>query len=95
MTYTREVMCEVPECESPATHKVAATWSYGSFSELKCYGLACDAHAGAVFQDAKERSKYYPHSCEEREGEIGIYGYEPGKGDKRLERLDILEILYS
>lgn len=93
--YTREVTCGVPECGNSATHKVAAPWSFGGFSELKCYGLACDAHTGAVFRDAKVRSKFHSLSLEETEGEIGIYEFETGKGDKKLERLEILEGLYS
>jgi hypothetical protein len=89
--YTREVTCGVPACGSPATHKVAAPWSAGAFSELKSYGLACAGHCGQVFRDAKRRAKLHPPSSEEVLGEIGIYGFAKGKRDRDLQRLKDLE----
>src|SRR4051794_22113251 len=44
--YTNEVRCSKPKCGKPAAYKIAAPWSYGQFSELKSYGLACSEHFG-------------------------------------------------
>src|SRR5262245_59036079 len=35
------VSCSMSDCAEPATYKVAAPWSDGSFSELKTFGFAC------------------------------------------------------
>jgi hypothetical protein len=89
--YTRDVVCSKPRCGKPASYKIASPWSYGQFSELKSYGLACSDHFGDAYRDAQARSKLHSPSDEETVGEIGLYRYEKGKRDKELERLGGLE----
>jgi hypothetical protein len=89
--YTRDVVCSKAKCGKPAAYKIAAPWSYGSFQELKSYGLACSDHLGDAFRAAEGRSKLHEPSVEETVGEIGLYRYEKGKRDKELERLGGLE----
>ena len=89
--YTRDVLCDTPECERTAAYKIAAPWSTGSFAELKCYGLACADHVADSFREARRRAGTITHSKEESIGEIGVYGYERGKHDRQLERLKSME----
>jgi hypothetical protein len=89
--YTRDVHCGTLECEKPATYKIASTWSYGKFAELKCYGLACSDHFGDAYRDAQRRSRLHEPSADESVGELGVYRFEKGKHDKQLERLGGLE----
>ena len=88
------VKCSIPGCEEPATYKIAAPWSDGSFSELKTYGHACSDHLGVVFRDAEERREGYQPAPGETIEEIGIYRYEQGKRDRQLQRLWGLEENY-
>ena len=89
--YRREVTCEVPECEKAAAYKVAAPWRIGGFNELKSYGLACGDHIADVYREAIQRAKDHPLSHQESVGEIGIYGFSPGKHDRELVRQPALE----
>src|SRR5258707_1392375 len=57
---TTTVRCSLPECREPASYKIAAPWSDGSFSELRTYGFACSNHLGPVFRAAEERQETYP-----------------------------------
>lgn len=91
---TTTVRCSYPGCDEPASYKIAAPWSDGSFSELKNYGHACSDHLGLVFQDAEDRREAYTPSPGETIEEIGIYRYEQGKRDRRLQRLWGLEENY-
>ncbi len=44
---TRSIVgCSLAGCKEPASYKLAAPWSDGSFSELKTYGHACADHLG-------------------------------------------------
>jgi hypothetical protein len=88
------VRCAMPGCEEPATYKIAAPWSDGSFSELKTYGHACSDHLGMVFRDAEQRREAYQPTPGETVEEIGIYRYEQGKRDRLLQRLWGLEENY-
>jgi hypothetical protein len=88
------VRCSSPGCDEPASYKIAAPWSDGSFSELKTYGHACSEHLGPVFQEAEERRESYHPSPGETIEEIGIYRYEQGKRDRLLQRLWGLEENY-
>ncbi|MBX6316703.1 MAG: hypothetical protein IRY99_27880 [Isosphaeraceae bacterium] len=88
------VRCSHPGCNEPATYKIAAPWSDGSFSELKTYGHACADHVGVVFRAAEERRQTYHPSPGETIEEIGIYRYEQGKRDRQLQRLWGLEENY-
>ena len=38
-------VCDVEGCEHPATHKVAAPWTDGTYRELKNFGVYCEMHA--------------------------------------------------
>jgi len=89
--YTNEVRCSKSKCGKPAAYKIAAPWSYGQFSELKSYGLACSEHFGDTYREAQGRSKEHHASGEEAVGEISVYRYEKGKLDKHLERLGGLD----
>ena len=88
------VRCSASNCAEPAGYKVAAPWSDGRFSELKTYGHACHEHLGQVFRDAESRRRGYRAARGESVDEIGIYRYERGKPDRRLERLWGLEENY-
>ena len=54
---TTTVRCSLADCREPASYKIAAPWSDGSFSELKTYGFACSNHLGYIFRCAEERQK--------------------------------------
>ena len=62
---TTVVTCSIPDCEQPATSKVAAPWSYGSFRELKTFGYSCPIHTEAVLDHAERRPK--PRQLDEGE----------------------------
>jgi hypothetical protein len=85
--YSRTVSCGVPGCGGEAEYKVAAPWSAGRFSELKTYGIACEAHYAQAYRDALRRRKVHPPSNEEAQGEIGVYKFEKGKSGAPLEQV--------
>jgi hypothetical protein len=66
------VQCSHPGCRQAATHKVAAIWQDGRFSELKTYGFACPSHAEAVVADARRREAY-ALSPGESVGDVSTY----------------------
>jgi hypothetical protein len=80
------VCCAVPDCGEPASHKIAAPWSDGRFSELKTYGFACPAHVRDVLREAEVRWLDYEPVKGEVVGVIGIYHFEEGRGDRNLRR---------
>ncbi len=88
------VRCSLSGCAEPASYKIAAPWSGGSFSELKTFGHACAEHLGPVFREAEKRRKSYAPSPGEAVEDIGIYRYEQGKRDRQLQRLWGLEENY-
>jgi hypothetical protein len=94
MTRTSVVRCSHPGCDLPAQYKLAAPWSDGAFSELKTYGHACSEHLGHVFRAAEDRREAYNPTPGENVEEIGIYLYEQGKRDRKLQRLWGLEENY-
>jgi hypothetical protein len=67
------VQCSHPGCGQAASHKVAATWQGGRFSELKTYGFACPSHAEAVVADARHRRESYAMSSGESVGDVSTY----------------------
>ena len=91
---TTIVKCLIPECQEPASYKIAAQWSDGIFSELKSYGFACSDHLGAVFREAEQRREEYTPSPGESLEELAIYKFEQGKRDRQLQRLWGLEENY-
>jgi hypothetical protein len=86
MRYERVVLCSEPDCEEPAVYKIAAPWSDGRFKELKTYGFACPHHLKDVLRSAEARWLDYEPVKGEVVQDIGIYRYEPGKGDRHLQR---------
>jgi hypothetical protein len=84
----------MPGCREPASYKIAAPWSDGSFSELKTYGFACSNHLGAVFRQAEARQDEYPPGPGETIEQIAIFRFEQGKRDRQLQRLWGLEENY-
>jgi hypothetical protein len=67
------VRCSHAGCHQPATHKVAAPWRDGRFSELKTYGFACPSHSEAVVADAVRRRESQPVSPGELVGHVSTY----------------------
>lgn len=94
MSTTTIVCCSHEGCREPATYKIAALWSDGSFSELKTYGHACSEHIGTVFREASQRRRVYHQAPGETLEDIGIFKYEQGKRDRQLQRLWGLEENY-
>ena len=54
---TTIVRCSMPDCNEPATYKIAAPWSVGSFFELKTYAHSCADHLRAAFRDSEHASR--------------------------------------
>lgn len=94
MRDTTTVRCSAPGCEEQATHKIAAPWSDGRFLELKTYGFACPEHLPDVCREAERRWLDYEPVTGEAVGGIGIYRYQEGRGDSRLERDREMEALF-
>ena len=88
------VGCSLPGCAEPASYKIAAPWSDGSFTELKTYGHACGDHLRAVFTEAEQRREDYIPTAGETIEEIGIYRFEQSRRDHQLQRLWGLEENY-
>ena len=85
------VRCGVSGCGQAASYKIAAPWSVGRFSELKTYGISCEAHYGQLYRDAIRRRKIHPPSREELQGEMHVYRFEKGKATTKLEPVPIPE----
>jgi hypothetical protein len=51
------VRCYGAGCTELARYKVAAQWSHGLSSELKTYGLACEACLPVIYKSSVERQK--------------------------------------
>ncbi|HEX4590271.1 MAG TPA: hypothetical protein VH120_10110 [Gemmataceae bacterium] len=85
------VLCYTPGCCRPAGYKIAARWSDGVTSELKTYGLTCEACLATWFRQARERHG----KCRVSQGETldapGIFRMERQTRDQQLERLPDLE----
>jgi hypothetical protein len=71
--FSRPVTCGVSGCHELAEYKIAAPWSVGRFSELKTYGISCEAHSTQAFRDALRRRKMH------------LYRFEKGKATTKLE----------
>ena len=81
----------MPGCGEPAAFKVAAPWKDELYSGLKTYGFSCEDHLPAIFEDAEARWLDYDASPEETVEELGVFRFEPGKGDRNLQRERELE----
>ena len=90
------VRCSEKGCQESAAYKIAAPWTDGRYWELKTYGFSCADHVRDVLRSAEIRWLDYEPVKGEAVHEIGIYQFEPGKGDRNLRRdLDIEETLRS
>jgi hypothetical protein len=87
------VFCSVPDCGEAAEYKVAAPWYDELYRGLRTYGFACMEHLRVVFEDAEIRWLEYEAVTEERVEEIGVFRFEPCKGDSNLERDHELEMI--
>src|SRR5262249_52093807 len=76
--------CSAPGCGKAALYKVAATWSDGTHSELKNYGLACEAHRAEQLARARSSRQGLTVSEGEKVGEVGLYQLMPGLHDREL-----------
>lgn len=79
--------CSAQGCGQPAVYKVAASWSNGTSQELKCYGLACEAHRDGQLARAQANRKALVLAEGETVGAVGLYHFVAGKLDAELERL--------
>ncbi len=82
----RVVGCSEPGCSEPAQYKIAAPWTDGRFWELKTYGFSCADHLRDVLRSAEARWLDYEPVAGESVHDIGIYRYQPGTSDRKLER---------
>ena len=88
------VKCSLPECREPASYKIAAPWSDGTFSELKTYGFACQDHVRDVCREAEVRWLDYEPVAGEAVERLGIFRFAVGRGDRQLERDRELEEMF-
>ncbi|MSU80049.1 MAG: hypothetical protein EXS16_18405 [Gemmataceae bacterium] len=82
-----QVFCQTPDCKKPAQYKIAARWSDGQVSELKTYGLCCEACLTKSLLRARERYRACRLLPGETPEEPGIYLLQHGKRDQSLQRL--------
>ncbi len=86
------LLCYTKDCGQFATCKIAARWSDGITSELKTYALSCAACAPAWFLQSRKKQA----ACRTVAGETleapGIFKITRGQRDKKLERLEQLEL---
>ena len=88
------VVCNVPSCGEPATHKVAAQWNDERFKDLKTYGFACADHVGDICDAAEIRWLKFEPVSGEFLGQIGIYRYDTDSSDPHYQRDYALEATY-
>jgi hypothetical protein len=85
------VMCQCLGCTNEAIYKVAAEWSDSTFNELKTYALACQAHLGALYADARVRCGNYTLAEGETLTAPGIFEFPPADLASTLVRRRELE----
>ena len=88
---TYPLICYQPHCGRPAVYKIAARWSDGRQSELKTYGLCCEACLPAWFRKSRQKQMQCRLTAGETLEPAGIYHLEPGQRDRVLPRLPDLE----
>lgn len=86
-TFRYSPACSAPKCTHPAVYKVAAPWSDGTSSELKNYGLACDAHRDSQLMLAQLHREGLKLADGESIGPVGLYRLATGQRDAELVRL--------
>ncbi len=86
-TFRYQPTCSARGCESPASYKVAASWSDGTSWELKNYGLACEAHKASQLTRARLHREGLVLADGEVIGEVGLFALRPDARDAELVRL--------
>jgi hypothetical protein len=86
-----QVLCYTIGCKKPAQYKIAARWSDGVVSELKTYGLCCEACLPIWYQRGLERQKVCRLTAGETLEPPGIFQLQHGQRDQALQRLRELE----
>lgn len=77
-------VCDVEGCEHPATHKVAASWTDGTYRELKNFGVYCEMHAEDELEDARRRQRAVVPAPGESVGPARLYQLSEGRRDAEL-----------
>ena len=85
------IYCYTKGCRNLATHKIAARWSDGVVSELKTYGLCCEACLPVWFQQSRAKQPGSHLLPGETLEPAGIYHLQHGARDQQLQRLPELE----
>jgi hypothetical protein len=85
--FTYQPRCDTPGCGKPAIYKVAAEWSYGNVSELKNYGMACEACLPQRLADARKKRQAVRPAEGEKLGDVAAYRLMPGVHDRDLPRV--------
>jgi hypothetical protein len=80
------VRCYTPGCGQLAVYKIAARWSDGVTSELKCYGLTCATCLPVWLPRAQERHRACRLAAGEQLDPPGVYRLAAAR-DRDLERL--------
>jgi hypothetical protein len=88
-TYT--VYCYQRGCPHVAEYKIAARWSDGVTSELKTYGLVCEACLPPWFRQSLAKQAACRRAPKEILEPPGIYRLQRGARDLQLDRLHELE----
>jgi hypothetical protein len=87
--FTYQPTCDSPGCDRPAIYKIAAEWTYGDLSELKNYGMACDACVKDRLESARRRREGIRLAEGEQLGPIGAYRLMPGVRDRDLPKVEV------
>jgi hypothetical protein len=86
-----QIYCYTKDCKNLAQYKIAASWSDGVVSELKTYGLCCEACLPIWFQRGRKSYSLCRQTAGERLESPGIYQLQRGHRDQGLQRLHELE----
>jgi hypothetical protein len=85
--FTYQPQCDTPGCGKAAIYKIAAEWSYGNVSELKNYGMACDACLQDRLAYARTKREKVRAAEGEKLGPVAAYRLMPGVHDRDLPRV--------
>lgn len=85
------IYCYTHGCKHEAVYKIAARWSDGRQSELKTYGLCCEACLPSWFKRSRQKQMQCRLTSGETLEPAGIYHLEHGQRDRTLPRMPELE----
>ena len=85
------IYCYTKDCKNLAEYKIAARWSDGIVSELKTYGLCCQACAPAWLRGSRAKQQATRRAPGETFEPCGVYRLERGARDQELVRAEELE----